>query len=265
MKKRLAALALGLTMMTGWVEAKELPVLQIEGEVVDAVSHVESGTTYIGLRSVARAMDEEAVVTWESGAAMVRTEDLELRAVPGEKWICANGRYLYVPGGVQLIEGRTLLPIRVLADAFGAMVDWNGETRKITVRGSENTPVAQYEEDALYWLARIISAESRGESLRGQIAVGNVVLNRVKSSDFPDTVYDVVFDSRWGGQFEPVRNGTIYSEPAVISVIAAKLCLEGADVAGKSLYFLDPTKAKNLWAVKNRPYLMSIGVHDFYG
>jgi len=265
MKKRLAALALGLTMMTGGAEAGELPVLQIEGEIVDAVSHVEYGTTYIGLRSVARALDETAAVTWEAGTAVVRTEALELKAVPGEKWIYANGRYLYVPGGVQLSGGRTLLPIRVLADAFGARVDWNGETGRITVQDGEDAPVARYEEDTLYWLARIISAESRGESLRGQIAVGNVVLNRVKSPDFPDTVYGVIFDSRWGGQFEPVRNGTIYSEPAAISVIAAKLCLEGADVAGKSLYFLDPAKAQNFWTVENRPYLMSIGVHDFYG
>ena len=43
--------------------------------------------------------------------------------------------------------------------------------------------------------------------------MGNVVLNRVASPDFPDTIYGVIFDDRWGGQFEPVRNGTVYQEP----------------------------------------------------
>lgn len=48
----------------------------------------------------------------------------------------------------------------------------------------------------LYWLSRIISAESRGESLKGQIAVGNVVLNRVEEDDFPDTIPAVIFDRK---------------------------------------------------------------------
>ena len=110
----------------------------------------------------------------------------------------------------------------------------------------------------------LVCLSGRGESLEGQIAVGNVVLNRVKSREFPDTVYGVIFDGRWGGQFEPVRNGTIYQTPTQLSVIAAKLCLEGADVARESLYFLDPVKAGNLWTTQNRPYVMTIGVHDFY-
>ena len=265
MKKQLAAIALSMTMVTGWAGAQQLPELQVEGEIVDAVSHVEQGTTYIGLRQVAQALDGQAEVSWESGIAVVRTRDLELKAVPGQNWVSANGRYLYVAGGVQLAAGRTLLPVRVLADAFGALVNWDGGNSQITVSGGSEIPSAQYDKETLYWLSRIISAESRGESLRGQIAVGNVVLNRVRSSDFPNNVYGVIFDSRWGGQFEPVRNGTIYGEPAELSVIAAKLCLEGADVAGESLYFLDPTKAQNFWTVENRPYIMSIGVHDFYG
>ena len=102
-------------------------------------------------------------------------------------------------------------------------------------------------EDKLYWLSRIISAESRGEPLEGQIAVGNVVLNRVDSPDFPDTIYGVIFDDRWGGQFTPVRNGTIYQEPTEQSIQAAKLCLEGVNVAKDSLYFLAPALTNNHW------------------
>ena len=91
-----------------------------------------------------------------------------------------------------------------------------------------------------------------------------MVLNRVAHSEFPNTIYGVIFDSRWGGQFEPVRNGTIYHTPTEESVTAAKLVLEGADVAGESLYFLAPTLTNNHWIMENRDYIMTIGVHWFY-
>lgn len=118
--------------------------------------------------------------------------------------------------------------------------------------------------DAVFWLSRIISAESKGESLQGQIAVGNVVLNRVKSPEFPNTIYGVIFDDRWGGQFEPVRNGTIYLEPTEQSILAAKQCLSGVNNIGNCLYFLAPDLAQNFWIPQNRKYVTTIGCHDFY-
>jgi N-acetylmuramoyl-L-alanine amidase len=94
--------------------------------------------------------------------------------------------------------------------------------------------------------------------------VGNVVLNRVHSDEFPDTIYDVIFDSRWGGQFQPVSNGTIYDDPTEESVVAAKLCLEGANTAGASLYFLAPALTQNHWIMDNQTYVTTIGCHWFY-
>ena len=78
-----------------------------------------------------------------------------------------------------------------------------------------------YRPDEVLWLSRIIIAESRGESLLGQIAVGNVVLNRVKSRDFPNTIYGVIFDRKYGVQFTPVANGTIYNTPGYTETLAA--------------------------------------------
>lgn len=132
----------------------------------------------------------------------------------------------------------------------------------VTPSGTQSTP--NIDEDAVYWLSRIISAESKGESLEGQIAVGNVVLNRVKSPEFPNTIYGVIFDDRWGGQFEPVRNGTIYLEPTAQSVQAAKQCLSGVNNIGNCLYFLAPDLAQNFWIPQNREYVTTIGCHDFY-
>lgn len=156
---------------------------------------------------------------------------LDLTASPGALYLESNGRALYIPYGVLLESGRTLVPVRVLAAALGAEVEWDSATGHVNVTtGTDAIPSAdeQYDADALRWLSHIISAESRGEPLTGKIAVGNVVLNRVAHSEFPNTIYGVIFDSRLGGQFEPVRNGTIYHTPTEESVTAAKLVLEGA-------------------------------------
>ena len=111
--------------------------------------------------------------------------------------------------------------------------EWLRVDGAVSVVGGASADTTETEGgDDLYWLSRIISAESRGEPLEGQIAVGNVVLNRVASADFPDTIYGVIFDDRWGGQFTPVRNGTIYQVPSARSVEAAGLSLSRGHTAG---------------------------------
>ena len=114
------------------------------------------------------------------------------------------------------------------------------------------------------WLSRIIHAESRGEPIDGKIAVGNVILNRVKSHEFPNTIYNVIFDRKPSVQFEPIINGSIYNSPGKDSIKAAKHALSGTDVAGKSLYFFNPKIATSSWISKNRPYFKTIHNHDFY-
>ncbi|NLA85971.1 MAG: cell wall hydrolase, partial [Clostridiales bacterium] len=121
-----------------------------------------------------------------------------------------------------------------------------------------------YDSVAILWLSRSIHAESEMDPLTGKIAVGNVILNRVKSPDFPGTIYGVIFDSRWGGQFQPVKNGTIYNTPSADSVLAAKLCLDGANVAGSSLFFLNPAISTNFWMMQNKNHVTTIGNHQFY-
>ena len=122
----------------------------------------------------------------------------------------------------------------------------------------------EYNSTDLYWLSRIIHAEARGESYKGKVAVGNTILNRVKSNDFPNTVKGVVFDRKYGVQYTPVANGTIYNEPDQNSINAAKDAMNGVNYAGKSLYFYNPVTAPNAWAGKNRPFYASIGNHNFH-
>ena len=141
---------------------------------------------------------------------------------------------------------------------------WDDATSTITIAAGSG-PIASgdsfYNSTDLYWLSRIIYAESGNQSLEGKIAVGNVVLNRVASSLFPNSVYDVIFQRN---QFTPASSGSINREPSEDAVIAAKLCLEGARMAGESLYFLNPDTAANHWVMENREFVVTIGRHWFY-
>lgn len=243
--------------------------VEVDGRALDtqALPQIVRNTTYVSLRGVSQALRPDAEVTWEGSYAAVYADGLELSVRPGAHYIEVNGRALYVQDGVRAEGGRTLVPVRVLAQALGAEVDWDAATGTVRLTsGSGAIAPAEhvYDQEELYWLSRLVSAESQGEPLEGKIAVANVVLNRVKSALFPDSIYTVIFDGRWGGQFQPVKNGTIYQAPTQESVLAAKLALDGAEAVGESLYFLAPSLTSNHWTMENRTLVKVIGSHWFY-
>ena len=226
-------------------------------------AYIEDGVSYLSVADFVRSTTPYDV-SWDGTAAHISADDLTLRAQPGQLWVEVNGRCFYVPGGVHLTRGRTMLPARTLAQIFALDLSWDGETSTVRLTGTPEVPEhgdTYYDPDTLYWLSRIISAESRGEPLEGQIAVGNVVFNRMASHRFPDGLYDVIFQP---GQFEPVENGTVFDEPYHLSVTAAKLCLEGASVVGDCLFFFAPALSPGTWIVENCTYYTTIGCHRFY-
>ena len=257
LKRQLAALALGgLFLLSAPAQAA---VLTLDGEPLntgDAL--IYENTTFVPLRNVIQELLPGSAVWWEDGRAAVQAEGISLTAQPGDNALVYNGSRVDLPQSVRLEAGRTLVPIRPLATLLGLEVNWDPATGEVAL----TTPGDEHDE--LYWLSRIISAESQGECWEGKIAVGNVVLNRVASPDFPDTIYGVIFDDRWGGQFEPVRNGTVYYEPTAESVRAAVACLAGANEVGDSLYFLAPELTDNHWTMENRTFVTTIGAHWFY-
>jgi N-acetylmuramoyl-L-alanine amidase len=162
-------------------------------------------------------------------------------------------------------DGRMYVPIDAFAKAVGLVVNKGASSVSLNGNVKALTPASSfYRDDEVLWLARIIHAESSGESLLGKIAVGNVVLNRVRSSSYPNTIYGVIFDRKYGVQFSPVLNGTIYNTPSYESTLAAKICLEGFDISEGALFFLHPEISSSSWIPNTRQYLFSIGAHDFY-
>jgi N-acetylmuramoyl-L-alanine amidase len=117
-----------------------------------------------------------------------------------------------------------------------------------------------YSDDDLYWLSRIVSAEAKGEPIKGQIAVANVVLNRVASGKFPSTIKGVIFAR---GQFSPVSNGALYDKPTKDAIESAKKALNGTRVIGKNVYyFFEARTASSRWS-KSRHVAARIGHHTF--
>lgn len=229
-----------------------------------AQARMVGDTTYVSLRAVAALLAPGARVSWKDGEARVDGAGLALTARPGDQWLEVNGRALYVPDGVLLEGGAVAVPLRALATALGGQVDWDRDSGVTLTPGNGRPASAPYTESDLYWMSRIISAESRGEPMQGKLAVGTVVLNRVASDEFPDTIPGVIFDRKWAVQFAPVANGTVYDDPTEESVLVAKLVLEGARAAGDSLYFLAPELTDNHWTMENQTYVTTIGCHWFY-
>jgi N-acetylmuramoyl-L-alanine amidase len=208
-------------------------------------------TTYVTIDSFRKAVGDNSGV-------IVRAFD---------NYIAGNGRYIYSDKICFSENGSVYVPLRSAAKLYLADVTWNQSTSSAYVTTQRHTVVsgdAMYKTEDVYWLSRIINAESRGESVYGKLAVGSVVLNRVVSDQFPNDIKSVIFDDKYGVQFTPVANGSVYDEPTEESVITAKMVLEGYRVSNHILYFIAEAIAVNKWTVYNCSYELTIGSHDFY-
>ena len=237
-------------------------------EVLSGECAIINSVTYVPLRKFVSLFDD-CKISWNANTntATVTTDSLLLVAQTGALYITANGHYYYTVEKILNLGGTLYVPIRPLTRAFNATLKWNHSKRASEITSPKGTPAvawANYNADEVYWLSRIISAESRGEPFRGQIAVGNVVLNRKASSAYPNTIYGVIFDRKHGTQFTPAASGTIYQKPSTSAVIAAKICLEGYTLSDEILFFYNPTIATTNWIDRARPYAFTIGNHKFY-
>lgn len=118
----------------------------------------------------------------------------------------------------------------------------------------ENFTSADYE-----LLARIISAEARGETYLGQVAVGAVVLNRIEHPSFPDTLSEVIYQR---GAFSCLLDGQFYESISDSAYKAARDALNGLDPSGGAIYYYNPKKATSKW-IFSRPVITVIGNHRF--
>ncbi|WP_281887545.1 spore cortex-lytic enzyme [Paenibacillus sp. YYML68] len=134
-----------------------------------------------------------------------------------------------------------------------------GSTAKATSAGMAHSTMLGMSEQDLKMMANAVYGEARGEPYVGQVAVAAVILNRVKSESFPNTVYGVIFQPR---AFTAVDDGQIWLTPNESSFRAVKDAINGMDPTGGCLYYFNPVTATSKW-IWTRPQVKTIGKHIF--
>ena len=180
----------------------------------------------------------DCAISYTGETLTIKTDDVDFVARVGKDYVEVNGRYLYVEGGVTLREdGHFWMSIENLGRIFGCDYTFDADSKAAYLELTDNyiDPTEKYYNDKdLYWLSRIIYAESRGEPFVGKLAVGTVVMNRVASTNHPNTIYGVIFAP---GQFTPAESGMVYRAPDEECTIAAKIVLDGYRFSENILFF----------------------------
>ncbi|MFN2340329.1 MAG: cell wall hydrolase [Halanaerobium sp.] len=141
--------------------------------------------------------------------------------------------------------------------------DSESREEKIEVKEDKRDDFYSYKDfsaDEMEILASIINAEARGESYKGKVAVGAVIINRVYHPSFPNSIKEVVYQS---GQFTPVENGMIDLNPDSEAFKASYDAVKGDDPSQGSLYFYNPKKSRNPEFFAKREEIITIGNHVF--
>ena len=172
-------------------------------------------------------------------------------------------RWGYYTGNVDGIYGsKTVAAVRYFQSKNGLSIDGIAGPKTLAAMGiytsSSNTSTSTSNSD-LNLLSRLVYAESRGEPYEGQVAVASVVLNRVKSSSFPNSIAGVIYQA---GAFSVVNDGQINLTPNATARKAAQDALNGWDPTYGSIYYFNPNTATSKW-IWSRPVTVVIGNHRF--
>ena len=172
-------------------------------------------------------------------------------------------RWGYYSGSIDGIYGtQTLNAVKYFQRKNGLTADGIAGSKTLAAMGimsNSGSSSSSSNSNDLNLLSRIIYAESRGEPYAGQVAVGAVVLNRVKSSSFPNTIAGVIYQA---GAFDAVADGQINYTPDSTAKKAAQDALNGWDPSYGAIYYFNPNTATNKW-IWSRPHTITIGNHRF--
>lgn len=172
-------------------------------------------------------------------------------------------RWGYYNGNIDGIYGsQTLAAVKYFQRKNGLTADGIAGTKTLQAMGiytSSSSSSSSSNSNNLNLLARLVYGEARGEPYTGQVAVAAVVLNRVKSSSFPNTISGVIYEP---GAFDVVRDGQINLTPNSTAKKAAQDALNGWDPSYGAIYYFNPNTATNKW-IWSRPHTITIGNHRF--
>jgi len=166
----------------------------------------------------------------------------------------------YYTGTVDGIYGsKTESAVKYFQRTNGLTVDGIAGSQTLAAMGIYEAQSSSQSSGDVYLLARLISAEARGEPYLGQVAVGAVVLNRVEHPSFPNSISGVIYQK---GAFSCLTDGQFDQPISDSAYRAAREALNGYDPTGGAIYYFNPATATSSW-IWSRPYLMTIGSHRF--
>ena len=200
----------------------------------------------IGLITVSQRAEAASYRQGSSGSVVTQIQ----------KKLAAEGYYKASIDGIY--GSRTAAAVRSYQRDRGLKVDGICGPETLGALGI-SVKAASSTENNVNLLARLISAEARGEPYVGQVAVGAVVLNRVEHPSFPNTISGVIYQS---GAFTCVTDGQFQQPVAESAYRAARDALNGWDPSGGAIYYFNPAKATSKW-IWSRPLIVTIGKHRF--
>ena len=166
----------------------------------------------------------------------------------------------YYSGSVDGVYGsKTVSAVKYFQKSNGLTPDGKCGPKTLAALGITVSTAEQNAQGDVELLARLISAEARGEPYTGQVAVGAVVLNRVESPAFPNTLSGVIYQS---GAFTCIQDGQFWGTVADSAYKAARDAINGWDPSGGAIYYFNPSTATSSW-IWSRPLITVIGKHRF--
>ncbi len=209
-------------------------------------------STTIGIYYIYKNQQVEALSKYGSSGQEVRQIQEKLK------------RWGYYNGNIDGIYGsQTTAAVKAFQKKNGLSVDGIAGSQTLSAMGITSNQSSSESSSSrpsdVNLIARAIYGEARGESYVGQVAVGAVIMNRVKSSKFPNTIAGVVYQK---GAFDAVSDGQINMNPDSIAKKAAQDALNGWDPTYGAIYYFNPNTATNAW-IWSRPMTITIGKHRF--
>jgi len=220
--------------------------VKINGDYLYAdTPHVlQDDTVFVVSRYLVEGLGGTIEWVEDSKTVIMTLDDKVIQVVIDSKEAMVNGQVIGLYKAPYISEGRTMIPLRIVSEHFGYDVGWDQSTYTVNI-SKEGYVLPEpykydrpYTDDDLYLLSKIVTVESGDVSLEMAMAIANTVLNRVKSSQFPNTVEEVLYQVDVHVQFPPAHKASFKTlEPSAMSKIAAKKALEGVNNIGQSLFF----------------------------
>ncbi len=243
--------------------------IDVNGDFIKCVEKpiLVNGTTYIPLRAFSDAIG--GTIGWDENemAATMTKDGHSFVFYPEKNYCLIDGTQ---SNHVSMIyKNLTFIPVRAVSEVLNYDVLWDDFylAVQITAPGVEVLEECKdysYTYEDILYLGKITQIESGSQHFQVKLGVAGTVMNRVQSTQFPNSVKDVIFDTKYGVQFPPAHTDKININPSKETVIAAKCVLDGVNIVGNSLYFIDTKYAPSSWAHNNRPHYATIHDMSFY-